>query len=109
MWVVCKVGHGGMHGTTRCDGFAVAFEPYPLAFRWLINSIKLNNEAYIKALPYALGDNIRKQKLYIAVENVEASSLIVNHIVNNPSGKYLLVSEYVEPMVTLDYKINRIM
>jgi len=87
----------------------VAFEPNPLAFRWLINNIKLNNATNIKALPYALGDDIGKQKLYIAGENVEASSLIVNHIVNNPIGKYLIAGEYVVPVVTLDYIINRSM
>jgi len=113
-WVVLDIGaYVGIYSLWVSklidDGFVVAFEPNPLAFRWLINNIKLNNATNIKALPYALGDDIGKQKLYIAGENVEASSLIVNHIANNPTGKYLIVGEYVVPVVTLDYIINRSM
>jgi len=113
-WIVLDIGaYVGIYSLWVSklidDGFVVAFEPNPLAFRWLINNIKLNNATNIKALPYALGDDIGKQKFYIAGENVEASSLIVNHIVNNPSGKYLIAGEYVVPVVTLDYIINRSM
>jgi methyltransferase, FkbM family len=113
-WIVLDIGaYVGIYSLWASklvdDSFVVAFEPNPLAFRWLINNVKLNNVANIKALLYALGDDIGKQKLYIAGENVEASSLIVNHIVNNPSGKYLIAGEYVVPVVTLDYIINRFM
>ena len=113
-WIVLDIGaYVGIYSLWASklvgDGFVVAFEPNPLAFRWLINNIKLNNATNIKALPCALGDDIGKQKLYIAGENVETSSLIVNHIVNNPSGKYLIAGEYVVPVVTLDYIINRSM
>jgi len=113
-WIVLDIGaYVGIYSLWVSklidDGFVAAFEPNPLAFRWLINNIKLNNATNIKALPYALGDDIGTQKLYIAGENVEASSLMVNHIVNNPSDKYLIAGEYIVPVVTLDYIINRSM
>jgi len=111
-WVVFDVGaYVGIYSLWASrlvgDGFVVAFEPNPIAFRWLISNIELNNVTNIKALPYALGDKITKQKLYVAGENEEASSLIMNHIIDNPSGGYPIVGEFVVPVVTLDYVIDK--
>jgi hypothetical protein len=66
------------------DGFVASFEPNPLAFRWLLNNITLNDARNVKALPFALGDRNGKVVLYVAGENIEASSLIANHITRNP-------------------------
>jgi FkbM family methyltransferase len=67
----------------------------------------LNRATNIKALPYALGDEITRERLYVAGENIGASSLIMNHIINNPAGKYSIVGEFVVPVVTLDYVIDK--
>jgi len=91
------------------DGFVIAFEPNPIAYRWLISNIELNGATNIKALPYALGDEIARQRLYIAGENIETSSLIMNHITKNPIGRYPIVGEFVVPVVTLDYVIDKSM
>jgi FkbM family methyltransferase len=106
-WVVFDVGaYVGIYSLWASrlvsDDFVAAFEPNPMAFRWLISNIELNNATNIKALPYALGDKITKQKLYVAGENEEASSLIMNHIIDNPIGGYPIVGEFVVPVVTLD-------
>ena len=113
-WVVLDVGaYVGIYSlwTSRlvCDGFVIAFEPNPIAYRWLISNIELNGATNIKALPYALGDEITRQKLYVAGENIGASSLIMNHIINSPAGKYSIVGEFVVPVVTLDHVIDKSM
>jgi FkbM family methyltransferase len=90
-----------------CDGFVIAFEPNPIAYRWLISNIELNGATNIKALPYALGDEITRQKLYVAGGNIEAPSLIMNHITKNPIGRYPIVGEFVVPVVTLDHVIDK--
>ena len=113
-WVVLDVGaYVGIYSlwVSRlvCDGFVIAFEPDPIAYRWLISNIELNGATNIKALPYALGDEITRQRLYIAGENIEASSLIMNHIINNPNGRYPIVGEFVVPVVTLDHVIDKSM
>jgi FkbM family methyltransferase len=69
----------------------------------------LNRATNIKALPYALGDEITRRRLYVARGNIEASSLIRNHITNNPTGRYSIVGEFVVPVVTLDYVIDKFM
>jgi FkbM family methyltransferase len=111
-WVVFDVGaYVGIYSLWASrlvgDGFVAAFEPNPMAFRWLISNIELNNATNIKALPYALGDKITKQKLYVAGENEGASSLIMNHIIDNPIGRYPIVGEFVVPVATLDYVIDK--
>ena len=88
-------------------GFVVAFEPNPLVFRWLVSNIKINNIENVRALPYALGDENTKATLYIADENIEASSLIKRHLMNNPSGKYTIIGEFTVPVLTLDYIIEK--
>ena len=113
-WVVLDVGaYVGIYSlwVSRlvCDGFVIAFEPNPIAYRWLISNIELNGATNIKALPYALGDEITRQRLYIAGKNIEASSLIMNHIINNPAGRYPIVGEFVVPVVTLDHVIDKSM
>jgi FkbM family methyltransferase len=111
-WVVLDVGaHVGIYSLCASrlvgDGFVIAFEPNPIAYRWLISNIELNGATNIKALPYALGDEITRQKLYVAGENIGASSLIMNHIINSPVGRYPIVGEFVVPVVTLDYVIDK--
>jgi FkbM family methyltransferase len=111
-WVVLDVGaYVGIYSlwVSRlvCDGFVIAFEPNPIAYRWLISNIELNRATNIKALPYALGDEITRERLYVAGENIGASSLIMNHIINSPAGKYSIVGEFVVPVVTLDYVIDK--
>jgi len=113
-WVVLDVGaHVGIYSlwVSRLvgDGFVIAFEPNPIAYRWLTSNIELNGATNIKALPYALGDKITRQRLYIAGGNIGASSLIMNHIINSPASKYSIVGEFVVPVVTLDYVIDKSM
>ena len=113
-WVVLDVGaHVGIYSlwVSRLvgDGFVIAFEPNPVAYRWLISNIELNGATNIKALPYALGDEIMRERLYVAGENIGASSLIMNHIINSPAGKYSIVGEFVVPVVTMDYVIDKSM
>jgi len=113
-WVILDVGaYVGIYSlwVSRLvgDGFVIAFEPNPIAYRWLISNIELNGAINIKALPYALGDEIARQRLYIAGENIETSSLIMNHITKNPIGRYPIVGEFVVPVVTLDYVIDKSM
>jgi len=113
-WVVLDVGaHVGIYSlwVSRLvgDGFVIAFEPNPIAYRWLISNIELNGATNIKALPYALGDEIMRERLYVAGENIGASSLIMNHIINSPAGKYSIVGEFVVPVVTMDYVIDKSM
>jgi FkbM family methyltransferase len=90
------------------DGFVASFEPNPLAFRWLLNNITLNDVRNVKALPFALGDRHGKVVLYVASENIEASSLIANHITRNPSGRYTIVNTFTVPMTKLDYVIEKL-
>jgi FkbM family methyltransferase len=113
-WVILDVGaHVGIYSlwVSRLvgDGFVIAFEPNPIAYRWLISNIELNGATNIKALPYALGDEITRERLYVAGENIGASSLIMNHIINSPAGKYSIVGEFVVPVVTMDYVIDKSM
>jgi FkbM family methyltransferase len=89
------------------DGFVTSFEPNPLAFRWLLNNIALNNVGNVKALPFALGDRNSKMLLYVAGENIEASSFIANHITHNPSGQYTIVNTFTVLMTKLDYVIEK--
>jgi len=89
------------------DGFVVSFEPNPLAFRWLLNNTALNDVRNVKALPFALGDRNGKVVLYVAVENIGASSLIANHITHNPSGRYTIVNTFTVLMTKLDYVIEK--
>jgi len=111
-WVVLDVGaYVGIYSlwVSRLvgDGFVIAFEPNPIAYRWLISNIELNGAINIKALPYALGDEITRERLYVAGENIGASSLIMNHIINSPASKYSIVGEFVVPVVMLDYVIDK--
>ena len=98
LWTSKRVGN---------DGFVVAFEPNPLAFRYLMGNIELNKVRNVKAMPYALGDYIAKSVLYVAGENIEASSLIKNHITNNPLGRYPIIDSFLVQVLTLDYVIDR--
>lgn len=107
-WVIFDVGaHVGIYSLWASglvgDGFVVAFEPNPIAYKWLVSNIELNNVTNAKALPYALGDEVTMQKLYIAGENIGASSLIMSHV----SGGYSIVGEFIVPVVTLDYIIDK--
>jgi FkbM family methyltransferase len=112
-WVVFDIGaYIGIYSlwaAKRVDeeGFVVAFEPNPLAFRWLISNIMLNKMKNIKALPFALGDKSSKATLYVARENIEASSLIKDHLINNPSGYYTVANVYTVPILSLDYIIDK--
>jgi FkbM family methyltransferase len=98
LWAAKKVGD---------EGFVIAFEPNPLAFRWLTNNIELNALRNVKALPYALGDKVMKSILHVADKNIGASSLIRDHVINNPSGKYSIINEFNVQVLTLDYVIER--
>jgi FkbM family methyltransferase len=91
LWVSKKLGDGG---------FVVAFEPNPLVFRWLVSNIELNKVRNIKALPYALGDEVTNSILYMANGNVGASSLIKNLITKSGLS---IVSSFKVPVLTLDY------
>jgi len=111
-WLVLDVGaYVGIYSLWASrlvgDGLVLAFEPNPIAYRWLISNIKLNNVTNVKALPYALGDEITRRKLYIAGRNIEASSLIMDHVVNNPAGRYSIAGEFMVPIITLDYIIDK--
>jgi FkbM family methyltransferase len=98
IWASRKVGEAG---------FVVAFEPNPVAFKWLINNIELNKASNIKALPFALGDKLEKKTLYVAEKNVGVSSLIKNHVLHNPSGKDTIFSSHVVQVLTLDYLLEK--
>ena len=88
------------------DGFVASFEPNPLAFRWLLNNIVLNNVRNLKALPFALGDRSSKMLFYVARENIGASSFIVNHLMQSPN-QYTIANTFTVPMTTLDYVIEK--
>jgi len=95
-WVVLDVGaYVGIYSlwVSRLvgDGFVIAFEPNSIAYRWLTSNIELNGATNIKALPYALSDEITRWRLYVAGESIEASSLIMNHITNNSTSRYSIV------------------
>ncbi len=98
LWASKLVGDGG---------FVMAFEPNPLAYAWLIRNIEVNNARNVRALPYALGDEITYATLHVAGENIEASSLIPNHITNNPSGNYTIINTFKVPVITLNFVIDR--
>jgi FkbM family methyltransferase len=98
LWAAKKVGD---------EDFVTAFEPNPLAFRWLINNIELNALRSVKVLPYALGDKVVKSILHVADKNIGASSLIRDHVINNPPGKYSIINEFNVQVLTLDYVIER--
>jgi FkbM family methyltransferase len=112
-WTVLDIGaHVGIYTLWAArrvgdEGLVVAFEPNPLAFRWLVNNIELNKVRNVKAVPYALGDEICRSVLYVAGENIGASSLIKNHLTNNPSGKYPIIGSFSIQVLTLDYIIDR--
>jgi len=88
------------------SGLVIALEPNPLAFRWLLSNIELNRCVNVKALPYALGDELTKSTLYVADANPEASSLIKSHVIKNPAGRYSILCSFMVPIVTLDYLID---
>ncbi|WP_054856741.1 FkbM family methyltransferase [Vulcanisaeta sp. JCM 16159] len=89
------------------DGLVIAFEPNPETYRWLRSNIELNRARNIRALPYALGDSISIARLYIPRSNVEASSLIKDHLTKNQIGNLGLVKYYDVPVVTLDHVLSR--
>ncbi len=63
------------------EGFVVAFELNPHVFYWLKNNIKLNKARNVLALPIALGDENKFVELYCVTKgNIEASSMIYNHV-----------------------------
>jgi len=71
-----------------------------------VGNRKLNGVKNVKAYPLALDDEITKNALYVAGENIEASSFIPNHITKNPSGSYPIVNSFTVPVVTLDYLLG---
>lgn len=83
-------------------GLVISFEPNPLAYYWLVNNIKLNKANNIVAFPVALGDVCGKMQLYVAKENIEASSLIAEHVLQNPAGRYTISEKFCVPITTLD-------
>ena len=85
------------------QGFVVAFEPNPESYYWLKNNISLNRASNIYALPYALGDYIGVAKLYVPRINIEASSLIPQHIIRNPQGDLGILKSFNVPIITLDH------
>ncbi|WP_440060007.1 FkbM family methyltransferase [Thermogladius sp. 4427co] len=88
------------------DGFVIAFEPNPESFYWLVNNIRLNKVKNIKALPYALGNSIGFARLYMPKANIEASSLIKDHLLKNPVGDLGVLKYFDVPLVTLDYILS---
>lgn len=84
------------------EGLVLSFEPNPLAYYWLLNNIKLNKANNIIVLPIALGDTPGKMQLYVAKENIGASSLIAEHVLQNPAGKYTVADKFYVPITTLD-------
>jgi FkbM family methyltransferase len=112
-WVVLDVGaHVGLYSIWASrkvseSGFVVAFEPNPIVYRWLVSNIELNRAKNVKALPFAAGDKLGKETLYIADKNIGASSLIEKHILYNPSGKYSISSRCTVQVVTLDYLFEK--
>jgi len=112
-WIILDIGaHVGLYSIWASRkvgeaGFVVAFEPNPVAFRWLINNIELNKVSNIKALPFALGDKLEKKTLYVAEKIIGVSSLIKNHVLHNPSGKDTIFSSHVVQVLTLDYLLEK--
>lgn len=84
------------------EGLVLSFEPNPLAYYWLMNNIRLNKADNVVAFPLALGDASGKMQLYVAKENIGASSLIAEHVLQNPAGKYTVVDKFYVPVTTLD-------
>jgi FkbM family methyltransferase len=82
------------------NGFIISFEPNPLAYYWLINNIRLNGARNIVTLPYALGNTTNRMQLYVAKENIEASSFLCNHVSQNPAGKYTIAAKFSVPVIT---------
>ena len=112
-WIILDIGaYVGLYSIWASRkvseaGFVVAFEPNPVAFRWLINNIELNKAKNVKALPFALGDKLGKMTFYIAHENIEASSFIKSHVLHNPSGKYSISSRCTVQALSLDYLLEK--
>jgi FkbM family methyltransferase len=112
-WVVLDVGaHVGLYSIWASrkvseGGFVAAFEPNPIVYRWLVSNIELNRAKNIRALPFAVGDKLGKETLYIADKNIGASSLIKHHILRNPSVKYSISSRCLVQVVTLDYLFEK--
>lgn len=90
------------------EGLILSFEPNPLAYYWLVNNIRLNKANNVIALPLALGDVHGKMQLYVAKENIEASSLIAEHVLQNPAGKYTVLKKFYVPITTLDRFLEEI-
>jgi FkbM family methyltransferase len=109
-WVVLDVGaHVGVYTLWASrmvgdGGFVAAFEPNPLAYRWLVNNLELNGVKNVKALPYALGDSRGKLTLYVASANLGASSLLKNHLA---VGGWAVAISFTIPVLTLDYVFER--
>jgi len=108
-WIVADIGaYVGLFSlyTSKAvsnSGLVISFEPNPLAYCWLLNNIRLNMANNIVTLPFALGNIVNRMQLYVAKENIGASSFIMNHIIQNPAGKYTIAAEFVVPMITFDY------
>mgnify|MGYP001626435292 CR=1 FL=1 len=98
LWVSKLVGE---------EGLVIAFEPNPLAYLWLTRNITLNKAKNIIALPYGLRDKETWAILDVAKENIGASSLILNHLTNVPSGRYTLINQVKVPLLTLDFIFDK--
>jgi FkbM family methyltransferase len=86
------------------EGLVVAIEPNPIAYQWLVNNIRLNRINNVRTLPYAIGDELGKALLYVAQENIGASSLIENHL---KYSRLTTMAIRTVPIITLDYFIDR--
>jgi FkbM family methyltransferase len=108
-WIVADIGaYIGLFSlyaskNVSNNGLIISFEPNPLAYYWLVNNIKLNRAKNIIASPLALGNTLNEMHLYVAKENIGASSLIIDHITQNPAGRYTIAAEFAVPMITFDY------
>ena len=108
-WIVADIGaYIGLFSlyaskNVSNDGLIISFEPNPLSYYWLVNNIKLNKTKNTIALPLALGNTLNEMHLYVAKENIGASSFIMDHITQNPAGKYTIAAEFIVPMITFDY------
>jgi FkbM family methyltransferase len=112
-WVVADVGaYVGIYSLWASkaignDGLVISFEPNPLAYYWLKNNVQINKASNIITLPLALGDALGKMQLYVAKENIEATSFIPEHITRNPLGRYTISAKFNVPLITLDYFLEK--
>jgi FkbM family methyltransferase len=85
------------------EGVALAFEPNPNAYYWLVLNIRLNRIENVKTSRLALGDRIGLQELCIVTSgNIAATSAVRDHILKNLGTEVKDYTARPVPLVTLD-------